>query len=93
MSRTKKEAKAPGYEYWSRRPMAGSNPCALVKKITHKIERQHNKPTADDFDEQVIRTDGGPMTMGNMYGDGSGHEACQDCGMCGHCGDCKCVPA
>jgi hypothetical protein len=33
------------------------------------------------------------VTMAEMYGDGSDHEARQDCGMCRHCGDCKCAPA
>lgn len=50
MSRTKKGAKAPGYEYWSRRPMTGSAPCKWVKKLTHKIERQRNKPKPGDVD-------------------------------------------
>ena len=50
MSRTKKGAKAPGSEYWSRRPMAGCNPCAWVKQKTHKIERQRNKPKPKDFE-------------------------------------------
>lgn len=51
MSRTKKGAKAPGYEYWSRRPMAGCNPCAwVVKQKTHKIERQRNKPKPKDLE-------------------------------------------
>ena len=50
MSRTKKGSKAPGYEYWSRRPMAGSSPCKAVKRIAHKIERQRNKPTRKDHE-------------------------------------------
>lgn len=70
--------------------MAGSSPGRWAKTLTHKIERQQNKPTAEDCSETVIRTDGGAMTMGDMYGDGSGHEACQGCGMCMHCGDCAC---
>lgn len=43
MSRTKKGSKAPGYEYWSKRPMRGSNPGSWAKKVTHKIERQRGK--------------------------------------------------
>ena len=70
--------------------MAGSNPGRWAKTLTHKIERQQNKPTAEDYLEPVIRTDGGAVTMGEMYGDGSAHEACQCCGMCLHCGDCVC---
>lgn len=51
MSRTKKGSKAPGWEYWSRRPMAGSSPCKAVKTITHKIERQRNKVKPKDHAE------------------------------------------
>jgi hypothetical protein len=43
MSRTKKGAKGPGYEYWSKRPMAGQSPGKETKKLTHKIERLENK--------------------------------------------------
>lgn len=50
MSHTKKGAKYPGFEYWSRRPMAGCNPCKAVKKMTHKIERQRNKAKPKDFE-------------------------------------------
>ena len=50
MSRTKKGAKAPGYEYWGKRPMSGSSPCKEVKTMTHKIERQRNKPKPKDFE-------------------------------------------
>lgn len=43
----------------------------------------------------VNDTDGlrGSVTMAEMYGDGSEHEGCQECGLCRHCGDCKCSPA
>lgn len=51
MSRTKKGAKAPGYEYWGKRPMAGCSPGAWVKRKTHKIERQRNKPKPKDMGE------------------------------------------
>ena len=57
MSRSKKGAKAPGYEYWSRRPMAGSNPGSWAKQKTHKIERQRNKPNRRDFEP----SDGGGL--------------------------------
>lgn len=50
MSRTKKGAKGPGYEYWSKRPMSGWGPCKVVKKFTHKIERQRNKPKPKDME-------------------------------------------
>lgn len=28
-------------------------------------------------------------TMNEMYGDGSNHEACDECGYCKRCGDCQ----
>jgi hypothetical protein len=43
MSRTNKGKKAPGYEYWSRRPgscKGGLSPGKVSKKRTHKTERQ-----------------------------------------------------
>ena len=40
--------------------------------------------------DEFIRTDGGPMTMHEMYGDRSSHDACQGCGYCKHCDYCKC---
>ena len=43
MSRTKKGSKSPGYEYWGKRPMSGSNPGAWAKKVTHKIERHRGE--------------------------------------------------
>lgn len=43
MSRTVKGGKAPGYDYWSKRPLSGSSPSPYAKKLTHKIERQQNK--------------------------------------------------
>lgn len=43
MSRTKKGSKAPGYDYWSKRPFSGSGYGKSVKKWTHKAERQGNK--------------------------------------------------
>jgi len=30
-------------------------------------------------------------TMHELYGDGSGHEACEGCGACKDCGDCICT--
>jgi hypothetical protein len=50
MSRTKKGSKAPGYEYWSKRPMSGCTPGSWVKKVVNKIERQRNKPKPKDFE-------------------------------------------
>lgn len=29
-------------------------------------------------------------TMDDLYGDGSEHEGCEDCGLCVSCGDCSC---
>lgn len=39
MSRTKRGAKAPGYEYWSRRLGGAPMPNKFSKKRTHKVER------------------------------------------------------
>lgn len=51
MSRTKRGGKAPGHEYWSKRPMSGSTPGRWAKVATHKIERQRNKPKSRDFED------------------------------------------
>ena len=31
-----------------------------------------------------------PLTMDELYGDGSNHIACKKCGFCSTCNDCKC---
>lgn len=43
MSRTIKGGKGPGYEFWSKRPHSGCGHGPIVKKLTHKSERQQNK--------------------------------------------------
>ena len=45
MSRTKRGSKAPGFEYWGKRPgnKHGQTPGELSKKFTHKKERQAAK--------------------------------------------------
>lgn len=43
MSRTKKGAKGPGYEYWSKRPNSVSSPGRISKTITKRKERAENK--------------------------------------------------
>lgn len=46
MSRTKKSEKAPGYEYWGKRPLSrnhGAIPGKATKKLTHKLERIEGK--------------------------------------------------
>lgn len=50
MSRTRKGSKGSGYEYWSKRPMAGANHGAKTKRLTHKLERLEAK---QDIEEQV----------------------------------------
>lgn len=45
MSRTRKGSKAPGYEFWSRRP-GPSGPGSIAKKMTHRAERNANKREA-----------------------------------------------
>lgn len=46
MSRTKKGAKGPGYEYWGKRPIArnhGAVPGRKTKTMTHRLERLEGK--------------------------------------------------
>lgn len=45
MSRTYKNAKSIGYEYWTSRPFnkGGQLPGRFAKKRTHKAERQQGK--------------------------------------------------
>lgn len=40
MSRTKKGKKAPGTDFWSRRPMSGRIANTFNKVMTHRIERR-----------------------------------------------------
>jgi hypothetical protein len=48
MSRTKKGAKGPGYEYWSRRPAKGCiDPGKSNKTVTHRLERAAAKRELD----------------------------------------------
>ena len=48
MSRTKKGAKGPGYEYWSRRPAKGCvDPGKRNKTVTHRLERAAAKRELD----------------------------------------------
>jgi hypothetical protein len=52
MSRTKKGAKGPGYEYWSKRPNSMSAPGKISKKRTHRLERiESKKITKEEKDE------------------------------------------
>ncbi len=48
MSRSIKGSKGPGYEYWSKRPMAGMKPGAETKRMTHKLERLEAKDNIQD---------------------------------------------
>lgn len=46
MSRTHTSTKAPGYEYWSKRPYSrnhGANPGKVSKRLTHRAERNEAK--------------------------------------------------
>ena len=43
MSRTVKNRKGPGYEYWGRRPMPMGSPGKWTKRMTHKLERRERK--------------------------------------------------
>lgn len=48
MSRTVKGSKAPGYEYWSRRPNKGARGGVgrFTKRKTHRAERQQGRKQA-----------------------------------------------
>lgn len=43
MSRTRKGSKAPGYEFWSRRPYSGIGHGPVCKRICHGMERAQAK--------------------------------------------------
>lgn len=55
MSRTKRGAKASGYDWWSRRDgvgkghYGGKRGSAYGKRLTHKAERQSNKAKPADL--------------------------------------------
>jgi hypothetical protein len=51
MSRTQKGSKAPGYEYWGKRPGSGHfAPGKYAKRVTHKAERQQGKKDSSHDD-------------------------------------------
>lgn len=57
MSRSNQGGKAPGWEFWSRRPMAGSRG-AWAKAKCHRIERRQGKAEAKgaiDDDKPTIQ--------------------------------------
>lgn len=54
MSRSKKEQRPPGYEYWSKRPCSnahGAEPGRFTKRRTHKLERVQNKKETRERNE------------------------------------------
>lgn len=49
MSRTRHQSKAPGYDYWSRRPYSrsgGAIPGPFSKRMTHRLERLEGRQQA-----------------------------------------------
>lgn len=54
MSRTKKGGKAPGFEYWSKRPCKGGGGCPgkQTKTLTHRAERRQGKDEVKDIKEK-----------------------------------------
>jgi DMSO/TMAO reductase YedYZ molybdopterin-dependent catalytic subunit len=57
MSRTKKGAKGPGYEYWSRRPAKScTDPGKENKTITHRLERAAAKRELKRAQERRCKT-------------------------------------
>lgn len=66
MSRTKKSSKAPGYEFWSRRPgsnKGGCSPGAASKRHTHKAERQQGREQLTSFAVEAVSIS--PVTQEN----------------------------
>jgi hypothetical protein len=58
MARTKKGSKAPGYDYWSRRPVKGTGSAGMasghgpeVKRLTHRSERRQGKTETHKAEE------------------------------------------
>lgn len=53
MSRTIKGSKAPGYEFWSKRPGKGRGGRGrYAKLLTHRAERQANKRAARRVEDE-----------------------------------------
>lgn len=48
MSRTKRGSKAPGYEFWSRRPANQGATGRYAKQRTHRAERAQGKRQAQE---------------------------------------------
>ena len=59
MSRTVKGSKAPGYEFWSRRPgnKHGGEIGAYAKRMTHGAERRAARRQVDQEIDQFIRSE------------------------------------
>ena len=54
MSRTKHNTKAPGYEYWSKRPLSntcGAIPGRYTKIRTHRLERIEAKKIIKEWED------------------------------------------
>lgn len=54
MSRTKKGTKAPGHEYWGKRPVSrnhGGTPGRITKTRTHRLERIEGKKKVKEEQE------------------------------------------
>jgi hypothetical protein len=91
--RTYEQRGKPGRFDATCRPHGSCPYCQRARLFHAAKEAAEVRDQMAHIDEPVIRTDGGAMTMGEMYGDGSSHEACQDCGRFKCCGDCQCSPA
>lgn len=55
MARSKKGAKSPGYDYWSRRPMSSHGFGPEVKDWTHRRERIQAKEEVEAGIEEVAQ--------------------------------------
>jgi len=85
MSRTKKGAKAPGYEFWSARPKSGTGHGPFAKKVTKRTERQQNKKLAmSAVKKSYWACEDCLVKAGGKSGGGVGtvmHGECAHCGL------------
>lgn len=49
---------------------------------------EKEKSSREEYAVYGVELSGQKRSMGERYGDGSGHDACPSCGYCITCGDC-----
>lgn len=67
MSRTNKGSKAPGHEFWSRRPYSGIGHGRVCKDICHGMERAQRKAL---IAEELIEAETTPDLLTNQIDTG-----------------------